>query len=39
MSLIERFLRYVKIDTTADPESNQVPSSPSQLVFAKELAN
>ena len=39
MSLIERFLRYVKIDTKADPESNQVPSSPSQLVFAKELAN
>lgn len=38
MPLIERFLRYVKIDTQADPDSNQVPSSPNQFAFAKVLA-
>ena len=32
-SVLERFLRYVKIDTTADPESKTVPSTPKQLVL------
>lgn len=39
MTLIERFLRYVKIDTQADPDSQQTPSSPSQMAYANELAN
>jgi tripeptide aminopeptidase len=29
--LLERFLRYVKVDTTADPQSDSYPSSPGQL--------
>src|SRR5690625_5350699 len=29
--VIDRFLRYVRIDTTADPDSDTVPSSPGQL--------
>jgi len=35
--LLERFLRYVKIDTSADPTSETYPSSPSQLVLSKLL--
>ena len=29
--VVDRFLRYVRIDTTADPGSDTVPSSPGQL--------
>ena len=32
-SVLERFLRYVKIDTTADPDSDTVPSTAMQLVL------
>jgi len=32
-SVLERFLRYVKIDTTADPDSDTVPSTAKQLVL------
>ncbi|ADB16063.1 peptidase T [Pirellula staleyi DSM 6068] len=36
--LLERFLRYVKIDTTADDSSTTFPSSPGQAVLSKLLA-
>lgn len=29
--LLERFLRYVRVDTTADPHSDSYPSTPGQL--------
>ena len=32
-SVLERFLRYVKIDTTSDPTSTTVPSTAKQLVL------
>ena len=35
--LVDRFLNYVKFDTTADDNSSTVPSSPNQLEFAKKL--
>lgn len=33
----ERFLKYVSFDTTSNEESNSVPSTPGQLVLAREL--
>lgn len=36
-SLLERFLRYVKIDTQANEKSTTYPSSPGQLVLGKLL--
>ena len=38
MQLIDRFLRYVKMDTQSDDATNLVPSTPSQMEFAKKLA-
>lgn len=35
--VIEKFLKYVKIDTKSDEESNTVPSTSKQLVLAEEL--
>lgn len=35
--LLERFLRYVQIDTTADHESSSYPSSPGQLALGRQL--
>jgi tripeptide aminopeptidase len=35
--VVERFIRYVKFDTKADDASDTVPSTPGQLVLAKEL--
>ncbi|MDW8801897.1 peptidase T [Clostridium sp. A1-XYC3] len=35
--VIEKFLKYVKIDTVSDEESNTVPSTSKQLVLAEEL--
>lgn len=35
--LLERFYKYIKEDTTSDPECMNVPSTPTQLVFAKKL--
>src|SRR5690349_10520765 len=32
-SVLERFLRYVKLDTTSDPTSTSVPSTAKQLVL------
>lgn len=36
--VLNRFLKYVKIETTSDENSNTVPSTKNQLEFAKELA-
>ncbi len=36
-TLLERFLRYVRVDTRADDKSNSYPSSPGQLVLGKML--
>lgn len=35
--LLERFLRYVQIDTTADPTATDYPSSPGQLELGRLL--
>ena len=32
-SVLERFLRYVQLDTTSDPASSSVPSTATQLVL------
>lgn len=37
MSVVERFLRYVKYDTQSDPHSGLHPSSPGQMEFARVL--
>ena len=37
--LLERFVRYVQIDTTADPRSTNYPSSPGQLRLGKLLVD
>ena len=37
MELIERFLRYIKVHTTSDPDSETVPTSARQLDLAKIL--
>jgi len=43
MDLVERFINYTKFDTQSSEESDTVPSTPKQLVFAeylkKELEN
>src|SRR3954454_14563592 len=36
-TLLDRFLRYVRIDTKADEKSATYPSSPGQLVLGKML--
>ena len=35
--LVDRFLKYVKFDTQSDELTNLTPSTPGQMVFAKEL--
>ena len=35
--VLERFLKYIKFDTTADPKNSNCPSSEGQRVFAKYL--
>ncbi len=37
MKLVEHFLKYVKFDTQSDELTNLTPSTPGQMVFAKEL--
>ena len=37
MTLIERFLNYVKFDTKSDEETGVTPSTPGQMVFARFL--
>ena len=36
--LLDRFLQYVRTDTTANDRSKEVPSSPGQLELGKQLA-
>lgn len=38
MNIVERFIGYVKYDTKSDEESNTVPTTEVQRVFAKKLA-
>ncbi len=37
MKLVERFLKYVAFDTQSDAETDFVPSTPGQMIFAQEL--
>ena len=37
MELTERFLNYTKFDTQSSEESESVPSTPKQLIFADYL--
>jgi tripeptide aminopeptidase len=37
--VIDRFLRYVQVYTTSDPESDTFPSTSRQLIFADQLAS
>lgn len=36
-TLMERFLKYVKIETRSDEKSETIPSTPSQMEFAEML--
>ncbi|MCQ2411037.1 MAG: peptidase T, partial [Elusimicrobiaceae bacterium] len=36
--IYDRFVRYIAVDTTSDPESKSVPSTPEQISFAHTLA-
>ena len=36
--IYKRFVRYIAVDTTSDPESASVPTTPSQIPFAHSLA-
>lgn len=36
--VVERFLKYVGYDTKSNPESETVPTTPGQLVLAKDIA-
>jgi tripeptide aminopeptidase len=37
--VLDRFLRYVQVFTTSDPDSETFPSTDRQLVFADQLAD
>ena len=37
-NLVNRFINYVKMETTSDESSIAVPSTPNQLEFANKLA-
>lgn len=37
MNLIDRFLKYVSLDTQSDELTNMTPSTPGQMIFAREL--
>lgn len=37
-SVVERFLRYIRVETTSNPKSGLHPSTPTQLEFSKALA-
>lgn len=38
MNIVDRFLKYVAIDTESDPASETTPSTPKQYAFAEKLA-
>lgn len=37
--VVERFLKYITYDTKSDEFTNVTPSTPGQMIFAKELGN
>ena len=37
MKLVERFLNYVKYETTSDENTGVTPSTPTQMAFARVL--
>ena len=37
--IYDRFVQYVSVDTTSDPESTSVPSTPAQISFAHTLSS
>lgn len=37
-TVVERFLSYIKIDTTSDEDSQSYPSTPNQLILGKRIA-
>lgn len=37
MTVVDRFIKYVKFDTEASTETGKTPSTPGQMVFAQEL--
>ncbi|MBR6432723.1 MAG: peptidase T, partial [Muribaculaceae bacterium] len=37
MKLVDRFLKYVKYETTSDETTEVTPSTPTQMVFARAL--
>lgn len=37
MNLVDRFLKYVSYDTQSDEETDLIPSTPGQMLFAQEL--
>ena len=37
MTVIDRFLQYVKFDTQSDELTNLTPSTPGQMIFAQHL--
>lgn len=39
MTVVDRFLQYVKFDTQSDELTNMTPSTPGQMVFAQHLEN
>lgn len=39
MNVVDRFLNYVKVDTQSDELTNLTPSTPGQMVFAKQLVD
>jgi tripeptide aminopeptidase len=39
MSVLERFLRYVQVDTRADDSSTACPTTPGQMVLQRQLAD
>jgi tripeptide aminopeptidase len=38
MTVLDRFLRYVRVDTRADEKSSSCPSTPGQMVLQEQLA-
>lgn len=36
--VVERFIKYIGYDTRSDEDSSTIPTTPGQMVFAKELA-
>ena len=37
MTVVDRFLEYVKFDTQSDELTNLTPSTPGQMIFAQHL--